>query len=85
MGHSQPLFRLLLSFQTNITIFTTITCEKISIQYMLLGSEPTPSEHKYPPITTRPGLPYLILPSACKINTLEYALPLFVYTTISMK
>ena len=29
------------SFQTNITIFTTNICEKISIQYTVPGFEPT--------------------------------------------
>ena len=29
------------SFQTNITIFTTIICEKMSIQYTVPGFEPT--------------------------------------------
>ena len=29
------------SFQTNITIFTTNICEKMSIQYTVLGFEPT--------------------------------------------
>ena len=28
MGHPWPLFHLFLSFQTNITIFTTDLCEK---------------------------------------------------------
>ena len=32
MGNPQPLFHLLLSFQSNITIFTTNKCEKMSIQ-----------------------------------------------------
>ena len=40
-GPSQPLFHLFLSFQTNIIIFTTIICEKMSIQYMVLVFEPT--------------------------------------------
>ena len=29
----------------------------MSIQYMVLGFEPTTLEHESPPITTRPGLP----------------------------
>ena len=40
-GHSQPLYRLFLSFQTNITICTTNKCEKMSIQYMVLWFEHT--------------------------------------------
>ena len=41
IGHPRPLFRLFESFQTNITIFTTNKCEKMSIQYMLPGFELT--------------------------------------------
>ena len=40
-GHSRPLFRLFSSFQTNITVLTTNKCEKISIQYTVLGFELT--------------------------------------------
>ena len=29
MGHPRPLFRLFLSFQTNITIIRTNNCEKV--------------------------------------------------------
>ena len=36
MGHP-----LISSFQTNITIVTTNKCEKMSIQYTVLGFEPT--------------------------------------------
>ena len=36
------LFSILFSsFQTNTTIFTTNICAKMSIQYMVLGFEPT--------------------------------------------
>ena len=41
MAHPQPLFHIFSSFQTNNTIFTTSECEKISIQYMVPGFEPT--------------------------------------------
>ena len=41
MGHPRPLFRLFSSFHTDITIFTTNICEKMNIQYMVLGFEPT--------------------------------------------
>ena len=37
MGHSRPLFCLFSSFQTNITILTTNKCEKMFIQYPVLG------------------------------------------------
>ena len=49
------LFLILFSsFQTKITILTTNICERMSIQYMVLGFEPT--THESPPITNRPGL-----------------------------
>ena len=41
MGQPRPLFHLFSSFQTHITIFTTNKCEKMSIQYTVLGFEPT--------------------------------------------
>ena len=37
------LFNLFSPFQTNITIFKTNKCEKMSIQYTVLGFEPTAS------------------------------------------
>ena len=40
-GSSRPLFGLFSSFQTNITFFTTNICEKMSIQYTVLGFEHT--------------------------------------------
>ena len=40
-GPLRPLFRLFLCFQTNITILTANKCEKMSIQYTVLGFEPT--------------------------------------------
>ena len=39
-GTSPVSFRLFMSFQTNITIFTTNICEKVPIHYMVLGFEP---------------------------------------------
>ena len=60
MGHSQPLFRLFSFFQTNISIFTTNICEKMSIQQVRCWqSNSQHSVHESPPITTRPGLPPL--------------------------
>ena len=55
--------RSLLSFnfgllRTNIiTNFTTNICEKCSSSIQCWDSNPRPSEHESPPITTRPGLP----------------------------
>ena len=55
MGHPRPLFRLYLSWQTNITIFTTNFCEKCPSILQCWDSNPQPSELESPPITTRPG------------------------------
>ena len=63
MGH--PGLFLYLSFQTNITIFTTKICEKMSIQYIALGFEPQPSEYESPTINTRPGLAPALTMSYC--------------------
>ena len=57
MDHPRPLFNLFSSFQTNITIFTSYICEKCPSSIQCLDSNPQPSEHESPPITTRPGLP----------------------------
>ena len=55
MGHPRPLFCLFLSFQTNITIFTTNKCEKWPFSTLRCwNSNPRPSYHESPPITTRP-------------------------------
>ena len=58
MGHAPPLFHLFLSFQTNITILSTNTCEvwPYSMPHYW-ESNPLASEPESPPITTRPGLP----------------------------
>ena len=39
MGQPRPLFHLFLSFQTHITIFTTIKCENFSIKCTVPGFE----------------------------------------------
>ena len=57
----KTLFRLFLSFQTNITIFTTNKCEKCPSSIRSWDSNPQPSEHESPPITTTQGLPHLLL------------------------
>ena len=54
-GHPHPLFRLFLSFQTNITILTTNMLWPSSIWRQDLN--PQPSVHESPPVTTWPGLP----------------------------
>ena len=54
------------SFQTNITIFTTIY-EKMSIQSP--DSNPRPLGRECPPITTRPGLPGVLSYHDCHGRT----------------
>ena len=57
MVHPRTLFRLCLSFQTNITILTTNkNVEKCPYSRWSRGSNPWPLEHESPPITTRPRL-----------------------------
>ena len=64
MCHRRPLFRL--SFQTNITIFyLQQKCAKCHSCIRWRDSNPRPSEHEPPPITTRPGLP----PKFCLVIT----------------
>ena len=55
-GPPQPLFRLFSPFPTNITIFTANICEKCPLSMQCWDSNPQPSEHESPPVTTRPGL-----------------------------
>ena len=58
MGPHRSLFCLYLSFQTKLTIFTTNMYEKYpSKKQQCWDSNPQPSEHESPPITTRSGLP----------------------------
>ena len=45
MGHPWPLFHLFLSFQTNITIFTTDLCEKCPSSIRCWDSNRQLSEH----------------------------------------
>ena len=51
------------SLQTNITIFTTNQCEKMSCPSSIRrqDSNPRPLERESLPITTRPGLLFLII------------------------
>ena len=57
MGQSRRLFRLFSTFQTNTTMFTTHIYEKMSMQYTVLGFEPTTFSTWVFSKTTRPGLP----------------------------
>ena len=58
MGQARPLLSFIFDlFQANIiTIFTSIS-EKCPSRIQCWDSNPWPSEHESPPITTRPGLP----------------------------
>ena len=59
MGQPGLFFIYFQSFQAKIvTIFTANQCEKmLSLSSILCqDSNPQPSEHEPPPITTRPGL-----------------------------
>ena len=49
------------SFQTNNTIFTTNQCEKCPSSIRRWDSNPRPLERESTPITTRPGLPPLMI------------------------
>ena len=58
MGQPWPLFHLFSSFQTNIKQFSQQTyVKKFPSSKWGRDSNPQPSEHECPPITTRPGLP----------------------------
>ena len=57
------------SFQTNIiTEITTNICEKYPSSLQCRDSNPRPSEHESPPITTRPGHLFICLCSAFSNN-----------------
>ena len=56
MGHPWSLFPLFSSFQANITILTTNKWEKCQSSIWCLDSNPRPSKHESPSVTTRPGL-----------------------------
>ena len=65
MGHPRLVFHLCWSNQANITIITTNICEKGPSSICCRRSNPWPSEHDSPPITTRPGLPPSITSFIC--------------------
>ena len=64
---SASFFVLYCLFKTKITILTTNICEKMlwpsSIRCQ--DSNPRPSEHESPPITTWPGLPPIVVSFTC--------------------
>ena len=71
MGQSWSLFHLFSSFQTNITIFITNICEKCPSSIWSWDSNPQPSGHESPLITTRPGfLPNKTLLLLLRVNLL---------------
>jgi len=45
-------------FKQTLQIYATNICEKCPSSIRCRDSNPQPSEHKSPPITTRPGLPH---------------------------
>ena len=58
--NSRTLFFIFSVFlKTKITIFTTNQCEKCPYTLWCWDSNPRPSEHESPPITTRPGVPLI--------------------------
>ena len=61
MGQPWPLFRIFLFFQTHITIFATNKCEKFPSRIHCRDLNLRPLEHDSPPITTRPGLPPILV------------------------
>ena len=78
MGYHRPLFRLFSSFQTNITTLTKKLCLKMSIYMQNWDSNPQPSGHESPPITTTPGLPpttnQFCSIGPCCLSTLQIAI-----------
>ena len=55
-GPTPASFHVFSSFQTNITILTTIKCEKCPSSIRCLDLNSQPFDSKSPPLTTRPGL-----------------------------
>ena len=75
-GH---FFILFLSFQTNITIFTTHKCEKFPYSIRCWDSNPRPLEHESPPITTIPGLSPMV---QCIVASLMVPIGRSLYCTV---
>ena len=61
MAQPRPLFHLFSSFQTQITIFISNKCEKCPSIMWCQDSNSQLLAHESPPITTRPGLPPILL------------------------
>ena len=55
MGHPRPLFHLFSSFQSKITFLQQTFVKKSPSSIRFWDSNPQPSEHESPPITTRQG------------------------------
>ena len=77
MGHLQPLFHSFSSIQTNITIFTPNKCEKCPSSVQCWDSNPQPSRHESPHITTRPGLPRPVLNVLSSFQSVFHLLALY--------
>ena len=56
-GPSPAYFLFIFVFSNNHYNFTTTKCEKCPYGSRCRDSNPRPSEHESPPVTTRPGLP----------------------------
>ena len=56
-SHPDSFWYFFVLFPTNITIFTTIWCEKCRSITYCKDLNPQPLACEFPPITTRPGLP----------------------------
>ena len=69
MGQPQPLFRLFSVFSNkHYNFLQQIYVKKCPSSLRCRDSNPRPSEHESPPITTRPGLP----PSAILVYSISY-------------
>ena len=69
MGHARPLFVYFRLFKQALHFLQQI-CKKCHSSIWCRDSNPRPSEHKSPPITSRPGLPPLCqeILSATKVD-----------------
>ena len=69
MGQPRPLFRLFSVFfkQTLLQFLQQINVKKCPSSLRRRDSNPRPLDREPPPITTRPGLPPLILLFVCQI------------------
>ena len=75
MGQPRPLFIVYFrSFKTNITIFTTIYCEKYPSSMRCRELNPRSLGRESPPLTTGPGLPPTSFPAILTIQPSQHVL-----------